>query len=104
MNLLKSLVFGQLAKKFAISLCRADEIALLGTSAQSTSKNVNLDGSRRMALKNVEAFVMTFSDPQAFAVAASSFAPAALTQITESARIQEAGHLRCRCTSFPSEI
>lgn len=87
-----------------MSLCRADEIALLGTSTQSTSKNANLDGSRRMALKHIEAFVMTFSDPQAFAVAASSLAPAALTQITESARIQEAGHLRCRCTPSPFKI
>lgn len=49
-----------------------------------------------MAMKNIEAFIRTFSDPQAFAAAAASSAPAALTQVTESARIQEAGHLRCR--------
>ncbi|KAG6402737.1 hypothetical protein SASPL_134948 [Salvia splendens] len=72
---------------------RTDEIAPSGT--QNMPKNVNLDGSRRMAMKNIEAFVMTFSDPQAFSAAAASLAPAALTQITESARIQEAGHLRC---------
>ncbi|KAI3444777.1 hypothetical protein Pfo_001442 [Paulownia fortunei] len=74
---------------------RMDEIALVGTSTESNSKSVNLDGLRRMALKHIEAFVMTFSDPQAFAAAAASSAPAALTQVTESARIQEAGHLRC---------
>ncbi|KAL0464575.1 UNVERIFIED_CONTAM: protein ARABIDILLO 1 [Sesamum latifolium] len=74
---------------------RMDEIALVGTSTESTSKSVNLDGLRRTALKHIEAFVMTFSDPQAFAAAAASSAPAALAQVTESARIQEAGHLRC---------
>lgn len=49
-----------------------------------------------MALKRIEAFVMSFADPQALATAAASSSPAALTQVTESARIQEAGHLRCR--------
>lgn len=73
-----------------------DEFALVGTSSESSSKSVNLDGARRMALKHIEAFVLTFSDPQAFSAAASSSAPAALAQVTESARIQEAGHLRCR--------
>ena len=36
------------------------------------------------------------SDPHAFAAAAASSAPATLSQVTEGARIQEAGHLRCR--------
>ena len=71
----------------------------MGTSSESTSKSVSLDGARRMALKHIEAFILSFSDPQAFAAAAASSAPAALTQVTEKARIQEAGHLRCR---FPS--
>ncbi|KAL3833068.1 hypothetical protein ACJIZ3_007804 [Penstemon smallii] len=61
---------------------RMDEIAMIGTSTESTSKSVSLDGARRMALKNIEAFVMTFSDPQAFSAAAASSAPAALTQFT----------------------
>ncbi|OIV89599.1 hypothetical protein TanjilG_15872 [Lupinus angustifolius] len=74
---------------------RMDEFALVGTSSESASKSVSLDGARRMALKNIEAFVLIFSDPQAFAAAAASSAPAALAQVTESARIQEAGHLRC---------
>ncbi|KAA8520455.1 hypothetical protein F0562_014711 [Nyssa sinensis] len=74
---------------------RMDEFALIGTSSESTSKSVSLDGARRMALKHIEAFVLKFSDPQAFSAAAASSAPAALTQVTESARIQEAGHLRC---------
>ncbi|KAG8391539.1 hypothetical protein BUALT_Bualt01G0198200 [Buddleja alternifolia] len=75
---------------------RMDEIASVGTSAEGTSKAVHLEVLRRMALRRIEAFIMTFSDPQAFAAAASSFSPAALTHVTESARIQEAGHLRCR--------
>lgn len=73
-----------------------DEYALVGTSSESSSKSVSLDGARRMALKHIEAFVLTFSDPHAFAAAAASSAPAALSQVTEGARIQEAGHLRCR--------
>lgn len=75
---------------------RMDEFALIGTSSESTSKSVSLDGARRMALKRIEAFVLTFSDPQTFAAAAASSAPASLSQVTESARIPEAGHLRCR--------
>ncbi|XP_019461073.1 PREDICTED: protein ARABIDILLO 1-like [Lupinus angustifolius] len=74
---------------------RMDEFATVGTSLESTSKSVSLDGARRTALKNIEAFVLKFSDTQAFAAAAASSAPAALAQVTEGARIQEAGHLRC---------
>ncbi|XWS45829.1 hypothetical protein CRYUN_Cryun14cG0013100 [Craigia yunnanensis] len=74
---------------------RIDEFSPMGTSSESTSKSVSLDGARRMALKHIEAFILTFSDPQAFAAAAASSAPAALAQVTERARIQEAGHLRC---------
>jgi hypothetical protein len=47
-------------------------------------------------LRNIEAFVQTFSDQQALTAAASSWAPATLNQVAEDARIQEAGHLRCR--------
>lgn len=79
-----------------------DEFTLLGTSSESISKSVSLDGARRMALKHIEAFVLTFSDPQAFAAAAASSAPAALSQVTEGARIQEAGHLRCRFAFYSS--
>ncbi|XP_068650796.1 protein ARABIDILLO 1-like [Aristolochia californica] len=74
---------------------RMDEVALVGSSSEGTSKSVSLDGARRMALKHIEEFVLTFSDPQSFSVAASSSAPAALAQVAEAARIQEAGHLRC---------
>lgn len=78
-----------------------DEFALVGTMSESSSKSVSLDGARRMALKHIEAFVHMFSNQQAFAAASTSSAPAALAQVTESARIQEAGHLRCRFL-FPS--
>lgn len=73
-----------------------DEYALIGTSSESLSKSMSLDGARRMALKHIEAFVLTFYVPQAFSAAAASSAPAALAQVTEGARIHEAGHLRCR--------
>lgn len=77
-----------------------DEYALVGISSESISKGVSLDGARRMALKHIETFVLTFSDPQTFSAAAASSAPAALAQVTEGARIQEAGHLRCRSLSL----
>ena len=86
--------------KYIFLLYRMDEYALIGTSSESTSKSVSLDGARRMALKHIEAFVLTFSDLQAFSVAAASSAPASLTQVTESSRIPEAGHLRCRFFFF----
>ncbi|KAE8702021.1 Protein ARABIDILLO 1 [Hibiscus syriacus] len=74
---------------------RIDEFASMSSSSESTSKSVSLDGARRMALKHIETFIRTFYNPQAFATAAASSAPAALAQVTEKARIQEAGHLRC---------
>lgn len=57
---------------------------------------VSLDAARKLALRSVDAFVQTFSDQQALTAAASSWAPATLIQVAEAARIQEAGHLRCR--------
>ncbi|XP_010258788.1 PREDICTED: protein ARABIDILLO 1-like isoform X2 [Nelumbo nucifera] len=75
---------------------RMDEVALIGSSSEGSSKSVSLDGARRMALKNIETFVRTFSDQQTFYAAAASSAPASLAQVAEAARIQEAGHLRCR--------
>lgn len=87
-----------------LSICnRMDEYALMiGTSSsESTSKSISLDGARRMALKHIEAFVITFMDPQIFVAAAVSSTPTMLAQVTESARIQEAGHLRCRLISVP---
>ena len=73
-----------------------DEVALVGSSSEGASKSVNFDAARRMALKHIKDFVLTFSEPQLFSMAAASSAPAALVQIAEAARIQEAGHLRCR--------
>ncbi|KAJ8512548.1 hypothetical protein OPV22_002982 [Ensete ventricosum] len=74
---------------------RMDEVALVGSSLEGCSKSINFDGARRMALKHIEAFVLTFSDPHVFSMAAVSSAPAALAQVADAARIQEAGHLRC---------
>ncbi|XP_065016118.1 protein ARABIDILLO 1-like isoform X3 [Musa acuminata AAA Group] len=79
---------------------RMDEVALVGSSLEGRWKSVNFDGARRMALKHIEAFVLTFSDPQVFSMVASSSAPAALAQVADAARIQEAGHLRCRIVKF----
>ncbi|XP_016712588.2 protein ARABIDILLO 1 isoform X1 [Gossypium hirsutum] len=84
-----------LALAYMFDGSRIDEFAPMSSSSESTSKSVSLDGARRIALKHIEAFIRTFSNPQAFAAAAASSAPAALAQVTEKARIQEAGHLRC---------
>ncbi|XP_077244984.1 protein ARABIDILLO 1-like [Tasmannia lanceolata] len=74
---------------------RMDEVALVGPSSEGISKSVSLDSARRMALKHIEEFVLTFSDPQTFLAAAASSAPTSLAHVAEAARIQEAGHLRC---------
>ncbi|KAK1654081.1 hypothetical protein QYE76_071886 [Lolium multiflorum] len=74
---------------------RMDEVALVGTSSQGSSKIVNFERARRLALKHIEAFVLTFSDPQMFSMAASSSGAAALSQVAEVLCIPEAGHLRC---------
>lgn len=74
---------------------RMDENAVAGSSTEGASKSVGLERARRMALQHIETFVLTFADPQAFSAAALSSAPAPLAQVTESARILEAGHLRC---------
>ncbi|KAM0842629.1 hypothetical protein ACQ4PT_058252 [Festuca glaucescens] len=74
---------------------RMNEAAILGSSSEGSFKGVNVEGARRMALKHIEIFVLTFSDPQVFSMAAASSAPAALSQVAEAVFIQEAGHLRC---------
>ncbi|TVU31670.1 hypothetical protein EJB05_23368 [Eragrostis curvula] len=74
---------------------RMDEVALVGTSSDSNSKSFNVEGARRIALKHIETFVLTFSDPHVFSMAAASSAPAALSQVAEAVFIHEAGHLRC---------
>ncbi|CAH2063396.1 unnamed protein product [Thlaspi arvense] len=74
---------------------RMDEYAMIGSSSEGTAKNVSLAGARIVALKHIEAFITTFMEPQIFAAAALSSAPSMLAQVTEKARISEAGHLRC---------
>lgn len=76
---------------------RMDEVALVGSLLEGSSKSVNFDGARRMALKQIEDFLLSFSDPHIFSVSATSSAPATLAQVVEAVQIQEAGHLRCRC-------
>ena len=73
-----------------------DEVALVGASSDSSSKSVNVEGARRIAFKHIETFVLTFSDPQMFSMAAASSAPAALSHVADAVFIHEAGHLRCR--------
>ncbi|WVZ57640.1 hypothetical protein U9M48_008001 [Paspalum notatum var. saurae] len=74
---------------------RMDEVALVGTSLDSSSKAVNVEGARRIAFKHIETFVLSFSEPQMFFTASISSAPAALSQVAEAVFIHEAGHLRC---------
>ncbi|KAF5731614.1 protein ARABIDILLO 1-like [Tripterygium wilfordii] len=74
---------------------RMDEFALTGSSSEGNSKSVNLHDARSAALKKIHDFVRTFSDRHTFSTTTASSAPAALALVTERARIQEAGHLRC---------
>jgi hypothetical protein len=95
----------------AANVSRMDEVAWGLTHGESSGRTPgSLEVARRLAMRNIEAFVQTFSDQQALTAAASSWAPATLTQVAEAARIQEAGHLRCRllsrilCIPFQSQI
>ncbi|CAN6815515.1 unnamed protein product [Brassica oleracea var. botrytis] len=72
------------------------------SSSKSTSKSISLDGARRMALKHIEAFVITFMDPQVFVAAAVSSTFTMLAQVTERPRIQESGHLRLEMSNGPA--
>jgi len=74
---------------------RMDEYAMIGTSLESTSKSVTLNGARTMALDQIKAFIKTFMEHQIFSTGALSSAPSMLAQVSERARIPEAGHLRC---------
>lgn len=74
---------------------RTEEFAPGGPLSEGTSKTMNFDEIKRVALKKIEAFVLSFSVPQNFAAAMMSSAPKALGQVAEAVRIPEAGHLRC---------
>lgn len=74
---------------------RTEEFAPGGPLSEGTSKTMNFDEIKRVALKKIEAFVLSFSVPQNFAAAMVSSAPKALGQVAEAVRIPEAGHLRC---------
>lgn len=68
---------------------------MIGTSSESASKSITLTGARMMALKHIGAFIKTFMEHQIFEAGALSSAPSMLAQVSEKARIPEAGHLRC---------
>ncbi len=76
---------------------RTDEVASGPVFNESPGLGVEgLEAARHLAIRNIDAFVLEFSNHQALLVPATSLAPAVLTQVAESAHIQEAGHLRCR--------
>lgn len=68
---------------------------MIGTSSESTSKSVALNSARTLALEHIKAFISTFMEHQIFSAGALSSAPSMLAQVSEKARIPEAGHLRC---------
>jgi hypothetical protein len=75
---------------------RTDEVASGPVFNESPGLGVEgLEAARHLAIRNIDAFVLEFSNHQALLVPATSLAPAVLTQVAESAHIQEAGHLRC---------
>ena len=79
---------------------RMDTVALRATFCETVAKNGGLDGARRLAMRHIESFIQAFSDHQALTMASSTWAPAALLAVADSARIQEVGHLRCRYFLF----
>ncbi|KAI3804244.1 hypothetical protein L1987_25640 [Smallanthus sonchifolius] len=74
---------------------RMDEYALVGTSAEGASKSARLEITRIKALQRIQAFLFTFADSLTINAASLSSAPALMAQVAESARIFEAGQLRC---------
>uniref|UniRef100_A0A0C9RJM6 TSA: Wollemia nobilis Ref_Wollemi_Transcript_14430_3646 transcribed RNA sequence n=1 Tax=Wollemia nobilis TaxID=56998 RepID=A0A0C9RJM6_9CONI len=52
---------------------RMEEAAAAGMVFESAPKNTNLDGARRMALKHIKTFIMSFSDDHTFSSAAFFF-------------------------------
>lgn len=76
--------------------CRMDTVAAGATFCENVSKSGGLDVARRLAMRHIESFIQAFSDQQGLIAASTSWASAALMLVADSARIQEAGHLRCR--------
>eukprot|EP00250_Pteridium_aquilinum_P002467 c1268_g1_i1 orf=484-3261(-) len=74
---------------------RMDTVAAGATFCENVSKSGGLDGARRLAMRHIESFIQAFSDQQGLIAASTSWASAALMVVADSARIQEAGHLRC---------
>ncbi|KAJ0961880.1 hypothetical protein J5N97_029708 [Dioscorea zingiberensis] len=79
---------------------RMEAAVSVGSSSEGIPKGVNLDAVRRIALRHIEAFVQSYSDPQLFSMVVTSSTSGVLTQIGEAARILEAGHLRCSCAEI----
>ncbi|MCO5577009.1 hypothetical protein L7F22_030831 [Adiantum nelumboides] len=72
-----------------------DSVAAGATFCENVSKSGGLDGARRLAMRHIESFIQAFSDQQALIAASTSWSSAPLMAVADSARIQEAGHLRC---------
>ncbi|KAH7315174.1 hypothetical protein KP509_21G037600 [Ceratopteris richardii] len=74
---------------------RMDSVAAGATLCENVSKGGGLDGARRLALRHIESFIDAFSNQHDLILASTSSSSAALMAVADSARIQEAGHLRC---------
>ncbi|KAG9159519.1 hypothetical protein Leryth_026855 [Lithospermum erythrorhizon] len=70
---------------------RVDEVAIAAHPFGGNSKSVSLDAPRRLALKQIDAFVLSFSDRQAFASANVSVNPAGLIQTSTCLNGQQDG-------------
>lgn len=73
-----------------------DEVAAGVVLCENNARGGGLDGARKLAMRNIDTFVQAFSDQPTLQAATVSWAPSFLAAVAESARIQEAGHLRCR--------
>ncbi|KAL3688900.1 hypothetical protein R1sor_015209 [Riccia sorocarpa] len=74
---------------------RMDEVAAGAALCENNARGGGLDAARKLAMRNIDAFVQAFSDQPTLQAATVSWAPSCLSAVAESARIQEAGHLRC---------
>ncbi|XP_024367949.1 protein ARABIDILLO 2 [Physcomitrium patens] len=70
---------------------RMDEVAVGLSSVENNGRTVSLEAARKLALRNIDAFVQTFFDPQSLTAAASSWAGATLNQVAEPPQSKKPG-------------
>ncbi len=76
---------------------KIDEVVFGPMFGESHGLGVDgLEAARYIAIWNIDACVLAFSNHQALLVPTTSLPPPAFTEVVKSARIQKTGHLCCK--------